>query len=227
MCGRYSFGKTDRLDWSRFGVARVPNLEPRWNISPGTDVLAVRDGPASRETAMLHWGFIPGNATDPAIGHRLVNARAESAHVTPTFRQAFRSRRCVLPADGFSEWEAVVGAKKKQPWRVEPADGGTLALGGLWEAWRSREGEVRETVTILTVKANSALAEIHDRMPVLITERDLSLWLSPSSSVHQARAICVPAPDASIMAWRISMAINTPGNQDIGVTDPATDEPIA
>lgn len=218
MCGRYSLGKSDRLDWARFGVPAIPNLKPRWNIAPGTDVVAIREGKFGREAATLRWGLIPNWSRDPAIGHRLTNARAESAHEKPAFSAAFTARRCLLPADGFYEWQVVPGRKRKQPWRVEPADGGVLALGGLWEHWRGAEGEERETCTILTVPVSDALAHIHDRMPVIVAPAEFGAWLARETSVERARDLCRSAPGALLTAWRVSLAINAATNDDQSVT---------
>lgn len=220
MCGRYSLGKTDRLDWGRFGVPAVPNVTPRWNIAPGTDVLAIRAAKGGREATWLRWGLIPIWAKDPTIGNRLANARAESAHEKPAFRTAFRSRRCVLPADGFYEWQVVTGQKRKQPWRVEPRDGDVLALGALWEAWHDPAGGARETCTILTVPVNQSLAHIHERMPVIIAPRDLGAWLSRETTSEEAHALCRSAPEELLTAWRISLAINAPTNDDESVARP-------
>ena len=196
MCGRYSFGRTDRLDWISFGVAPIPDLVPNWNISPGTNVLAVRQRTTGREAKMLRWGLVPHWAQDPSIGHRLVNARAESAHEKPAFRDGFAVRRCLLPADGFYEWQVVQGQKKKQPWRVERQDGRLCALGAIWERWRLPSGESLETCVILTVPANRELAPIHDRMPVIVTPEAYGEWLSPATSLDRVRTLSSPAPDS-------------------------------
>jgi putative SOS response-associated peptidase YedK len=244
VCGRYSFGKTDRIDWVRFGVPPVPDLFPRWNIGPGSMVLAVREGREtaasiataatharrgakagaafihSREVADLRWGLIPGWSRDASVGNRLANARAESAHEKPSFRNAFEARRCVLPACGFYEWQGVAGQKRKQPWRIEPAAGGFFSLGALWERWHGPDGDERETCTILTVPASRALAHIHDRMPVLIDDADLGDWLSHATPLERARALCVSGPDDRCVAWCVSMAINAPANNDPSVAAP-------
>ena len=233
MCGRYSFGKTDRADWVRFGVPAVPNLAPNWNISPGSAVLAVRErtvpgahaardsaAAVQRETALLRWGLVPAWASEPAIGNRFVNARAESAHERTAFREAFRARRCLLPADAFYEWQAIPGQKRKQPWRVEPVDGGLLALGALWESWRGRAGEAIESCTILTVPANASLGQIHDRMPVIVAPGAFNAWLSPETPHDRVRDLCRPAPDTALKAWRISLDINIAANNDAGLARP-------
>ena len=220
MCGRYSLGKTDHLDWGRFGVAPNPCLEPHWNIAPGTDVLAIRDSRDGREATWLRWGLIPHWAKDPGIGNRHVNARAESADEKPAFRDAFRSRRCILPADGFYEWQAIPGQKRKQPWRVESKDGAIFALGALWESWRAPGGETRETCTVLTVPVNDALRHIHDRMPVLVAPADYGEWLSLGSAMDVVKALCRPAPDDLLDAWRVSLAINAAANDGASLAAP-------
>ena len=220
MCGRYSLGKTDRLDWGTFGVAPLPTLEPHWNIAPGADVVAIRERAAGREATLLRWGLIPSWAKDRSIGTRLANARAETAGEKPAFRGAFKSRRCLLPADGFYEWQAVKGEKRRQPWRIEANDGAILALGALWESWREPGGEMRETCTILTVPVNASLAHIHDRMPLIVAPREFTAWLARNTSTERARELCVAAPDALLAAWPIGLAVNTPTNDDPGIAEP-------
>lgn len=222
MCGRYSLGKTDRVDWGTFGVAPLPSLDPRWNIAPGSDVVAIREGAAGREATLLRWGLIPGWAKDPAIGNRLANARAETAHEKPAFRSAFKARRCLLPADGFYEWQVVKGEKQKQPWRIEAKDGAILALGALWESWCEPAGETRETCTILTVPVNTSLAQIHDRMPLIVAPGEFAAWLARDTSVERAQEMCDSAPDALLAAWPIGLAVNTPTNDDPRVAEPIT-----
>jgi putative SOS response-associated peptidase YedK len=220
MCGRYSLGKTDRVDWGKFGVAPLPNLDPHWNIAPGTDVVAIRECAAGREATLLRWGLIPSWAKDPSIGNRLANARAETAHEKPAYRSAFKSRRCLLPADGFYEWQVVKGEKRKQPWRIEARDGGVLALGALWESWRDPGGETHETCTVLTVPVNKALAHIHDRMPLIVAPCEFGAWLARDTSTERARELCDPAPEALLAAWPIGLAVNTPTNDDQSVAEP-------
>jgi putative SOS response-associated peptidase YedK len=222
MCGRYSLGKADRVDWGSFGVAPLPNLVPHWNIAPGADVVAIREGAAGREATLLRWGLIPGWAKDAGIGNRLANARAETAHEKPAFRGAFKARRCLLPADGFYEWQVVKGEKRKQPWRIEATDGAILALGALWESWRDPGGETRETCTILTVPANTSLAQIHDRMPLIVAPRAFTAWLARDTSTERAKELCVEAPEVLLAAWPIGHAVNTPTNDGPGIADPVT-----
>lgn len=220
MCGRYSLGRTDRMDWARFGVPPLPALDPRWNIAPGTDVLAVRHAGDANETAWLRWGLVPSWAKEPSIGHKLANARAETAHEKPSFRAAFKARRCLLPADGFYEWQAVTGQRKKQPWRIERADGDILALGALWEFWRDSEGGTLESCTVLTVPVNQALAHIHDRLPLIVEPHEWHRWLSPHTTVDKARDLLHAVADDTLTAWRVSDRVNVVAHDDPSLVEP-------
>jgi putative SOS response-associated peptidase YedK len=210
------------MDWARFGVPPLSDLAPRWNIAPGTDVLAVRHAAAANEAVWLRWGLIPSWAKDPSIGRRLANARAETAHEKPSFRAAFRARRCLLPADGFYEWQVAADRRTKQPWRIERADGDIVALGGLWEFWRDPEGHNVETCTVLTVPANMALGHIHDRLPLILDERDWHRWLSPHTTVDKARELLRAVPDDFLAAWRISDRVNVVAHDDPSLVEPVT-----
>ena len=142
------------------------------------DALVVRETPdGEREAAMLRWGLVPAWAKDPAIGSRMFNARAEGVADKPAFRAAFRRRRCLVPADGFYEWQPVAGGRK-QPYFIRLASGAPLALAGLWEHWRGPDGNAIATFTIVTTAANEAMRALHDRMPVLVAPADYDEWLS-------------------------------------------------
>ncbi len=205
MCGRYSLGRNDRIDWEQLGVPRIPDLLPRWNIAPTMPVLAVRERAGStdgaRETAWLKWGLIPSWAKDATICAKLMNARSDTAAEKPSFRSAFKARRCILPADGFFEWQGVPGARKKQPWRLEDVDGRILALGALWERWTPPEGDPIETCTILTTDVSPGLAHIHDRLPVIVAPGDWAAWLSPRTPREEVQALCHTPPDGTLNAW--------------------------
>ncbi len=220
MCGRYSLGRTDRMDWVHFGVPALTALAPRWNIAPGTDVLAIRHHGGGDESAWLRWGLIPHWAKDPTIGHKLANARAETAHEKPSFRDAFKARRCLIPADGFYEWQGVAGQRRKQPWRIERADGHILALGALWEYWRDPAGQNVETCTVLTVPVNDALRHIHDRLPLILARHDWHRWLSPHTTVDKARELLVAVPDDTLAAWPISDRVNVVAHDDPSLIAP-------
>ena len=168
---------------------------------------------------MLRWGLIPGWAKDPNIGHKLINARAETAATKPSFRAAFAKRRCLVPADGFYEWRAEGAAR--QPWLIVPRDGGLMAFAALWEQWRvpegaalrgslseRRPGDVVETFTILTTEANAAMRTLHHRMPVILAPDAFEPWLSGDD------VPLGPAPEELLAMHRVGLRVNSPRNDD-------------
>ena len=166
MCGRFTLFEPDKVLAREFGVSDFPPGSPRYNIAPSQPVTAVRATPtgSGREIALLRWGLIPSWSKDPAIGNRLINARAETAREKPSFRNAFRRHRCLIPASGFYEW--LRWERGKQPYFVRMLDGHPFAFEGLRDRWKSPDEGAVETCTILTTTANDVLAPIHDRMPV-------------------------------------------------------------
>ena len=233
MCGRFALSKSDRIDWAQFGVKRGPMLPPHWNLGPGRAIAAVRDAGDGAEVAMLRWGLVPFWAPDPAIGGRLANARAEAAAEKPAFRAAFRARRCLIPADGFYEWQVVKGASKKQPWFVQRADGGVFALAGLWERWEPKAGAgtqlpdgagMLETCTILTTEPNALMAPIHSRMPVIIPPPSYAAWVSPDTAAADARALLAAWDPAAWRAHRVGLGVNATSNDDASCGAPLADD---
>jgi putative SOS response-associated peptidase YedK len=237
MCGRFALSKGDRIDWAQFGVRRGPMLPPHWNLGPGRAIAAVRAGDEGADAAMLKWGLVPSWATDPAIGNRLANARAESAHEKPAFRAAFRQRRCLIPADGFYEWQASAAGSRKQPWFVRREDDGVFALAGLWERWQPQGAEsgAREaddgaasgtiaTCTILTIEPNALMAPIHNRMPVIIAPSHYAAWLSPATPADAARALLAPWDAAGWTAQRVGTRVNAVANDDAACAEPMPDD---
>ena len=214
MCGRFALSKSDRIDWAQFGVRRGPELPPHWNLGPGRPIAVVRDTGEGAEVAMLTWGLVPFWAKERSIGNRLANARAETAHEKPAFRAAFQKRRCLIPADGFYEWQVVSGSARKQPWFVQRPDGGVFALAGLWERWQPAAGEPVETCTVLTTAANALMAPIHERMPVIIDIAGYAEWLSPGTAAARALALLQPWAAASMLAHRVGLRVNTLANDD-------------
>ena len=190
MCRSFSY----RLSWSELhelmGLIGAPlNLRPRCNAAPGQDIAVVRAAAGGRWLAMLRWGLIPAWAKDPAIGNRLINARSETAAEKPSFRAAFGHRRCLIPADGFYEWQRR--GRVRQPRLFGLRDGAPFAFAGLWERWTVPEGaalresrakrepgDVVETCTILTTAANRVVAPVHGRMPVILARDAYEAWLA-------------------------------------------------
>lgn len=178
MCGRYTLSESMAELEDFFDLFRPPQFSPRYNIAPTQTVLAIRVSDDRQRVADgLQWGLIPPWADSAAIGSQLINARSESAATKPAFRRAFRERRCLIPATGFYEWQAV--GKTKQPWHLSLKSGDPLAFAGLWETWSSPNGPVIESCTILTTAANEFLSDFHQRMPVVLNRETWGVWLDP------------------------------------------------
>ncbi len=176
MCGRFTLRATPQQIADLFSLDQAPPVAPRYNIAPTQPVLAIRDSYVGngREATFFNWGLIPSWATDPGVGSRMINARAETAAEKPSFRAAFKYRRCIIPADGFYEWQKV--GSGKQPHLIGLETGGLFGFAGLWEHWE-REGSVIESCTILTTEPNDLMAPIHNRMPVILHPEDYDEWL--------------------------------------------------
>ena len=200
MCGRYTLASpTERLA-EEFGVdASSIELSPNYNVAPTQGVAAVLEEAGQRRLEVLRWGLIPPWADDPGIGSRMINARSETAPGKPSFRRAFRERRCLIPADGFYEWQRTNGAK--QPYYIHMEDGRPFAFAGLWESWsKGGEGEVR-TCTILTTGANALVGEVHDRMPVILAHDAYDVWLDPASERDELTGLLAPYPEDEMEAY--------------------------
>jgi len=195
-----------------FGLPEVPDLLPRFNIAPGQPVAVVRHKPQAedRELAYLRWGLIPAWAEDPSIGDRLANARSETAATKPSFRRAFRSRRCLVIADGFFEWQRTNG--RKQPYFVGLQNERPFGLAGLWERWE-KGAEPVESCTILTTDANDLMQPIHERMPVIIPPGQYDLWLDPRCQDTEKLAKLLRSfPSEVMLAYPVSTLVNNPNN---------------
>lgn len=229
MCGRYSLTTPMEAVRQVFGFPERPNLAPRVNIAPSQEVAAVRleDGEAgARRFAWLRWGLIPSWAKDPAIGNRMINARAETLAEKPAFRAAFRRRRCLIAADGFYEWTTEQG--RKQPYRITLKDGAPFGFAGLWERWDGPGGDgAVESCTIVTTEANERLRAIHPRMPVILAPESFDTWLDPATSTAEAQGLLRPAPAAWFTAYRVSPKINSPANDDLALIEPLDDAEAA
>jgi putative SOS response-associated peptidase YedK len=220
MCGRYTLASpTERLA-EEFGVdASSIEFSPNYNVAPTQGVAAVLEEAGQRRLEVLRWGLIPPWADDPGIGSRMINARSETAPGKPSFRRAFRERRCLIPADGFYEWQRTNGAK--QPYYIHMEDGRPFAFAGLWESWsKGGEGEVR-TCTILTTGANALVGEVHDRMPVILAHDAYDVWLDPASERDELTGLLAPYPEDEMEAYPVSRFVNSPSNNDPRCIEPA------
>jgi putative SOS response-associated peptidase YedK len=219
MCGRYVLTVPGDLLASAFGLEEVPELAPRYNVAPGQSVPIVRATEGGRrELAFARWGLIPHWAKEAAIGNRLINARADGVADKPSFRDSFRRRRCLIPADGFYEWQKV--GNRKQPWLLRGADGAPLAFAGLWSSWTDpATSRPVETCAIVTTEPNELAATVHDRMPVILLEPARATWLDPRSDRDGLLALLVPCPAASMVAYPVSTRVNAPSNDDPGCAE--------
>ena len=220
MCGRYTLASpTERLA-EEFGFDGTSvELAPNYNVAPTQGVAAVLEEGGQRRLEVLRWGLIPPWADDPGIGSRMINARSETAPGKPSFRRAFRERRCLIPADGFYEWQRTNGAK--QPYYIHMEDGRPFAFAGLWESWsKGGEGEVR-TCTILTTGANALVGEVHDRMPVILAHDAYDVWLDPASERDELTGLLAPYPVDEMEAYPVSRFVNSPSNNDPRCIEPA------
>jgi putative SOS response-associated peptidase YedK len=217
MCYRYVLQKSDLMAAAtQLQAILAVAFGSRYNLPPGSDVPAVRGatGGAGREVVLLHWGLVPGWAKERAdFGPKLANARAESLAEKPAFRDAFRRRRCVLPASGFYEWEAR--GKVRLPWLFRRRDGQPLLLAGLWDSWRTPDGGVLESCTIVTTGPNELMRPIHDRMPAILALEQCDQWLDPAEQApDRLGPLLQPWPTAQGTAGRVSQRVNGIAHDD-------------
>lgn len=219
MCGRFAFYSPAEATAALFGVEGSLDVKPRYNVAPTQYVAAIRNGEDdSRELLTLRWGLVPFWAKDPAIGNRMINARAETVAEKPSFRNAYRRRRCLVLADGFYEWHKE--GDVKVPYFISLADGSPFAFAGLWEKWTSKEtGELLETTTIVTTEANEFLSQLHHRMPVVLQKETAERWLGGDMELlGEARDI---AP--KFQAWPVDRKVNNARNEAPDLIDAAGD----
>jgi len=220
VCGRYVLTTPGEVLAQIFETAPPPEetlaaIVPRYNISPTQTVPIVRLSSAAattRELALVQWGLVPHWAKDPAIGNSLINARAETAAEKPSFRDAMKRRRCLIPADGFYEWKKL--GKGKQPFLIRMQGGSTFAFAGLWSHWKNPEtGANLETCAILTTTPNELTATVHDRMPVILPAASQGLWLDPAADSSTLTGLFLSFPAAEMEAFPVSKRVNSPANE--------------
>jgi len=211
MCGRYAFYSPAEAVKKYFSVDTDLELKPRYNITPTQDVPVIWRRDDTSELVMLHWGLVPFWAKEKSIGNRMINARAETVADKPSFRNALKSKRCLVLANGFYEWKKTDAAK--QPYFICMKDQRPMALAGLWESW-DKGDEPLESCTIITTMANELVAPIHHRMPVILSEDRQTDWLSESQlDPDRLRSILLPASTDEMSAWPVALKVNSPANQ--------------
>lgn len=211
MCGRFTLTLSPELIAEVIGQIDAARIHPRYNIAPTQQVAVIReDAGGQRHLDSLRWGLIPPWAKDAAVGNHMINARSETVAEKPAFRHAFRSRRCLILASGFYEWRKE--GSQKQPLYVHMKDGGSMIFAGLWESWKSPEGEIVESCTILTTCSNSLIRPLHDRMPVILGRGDWDTWLSPEATREQLTMLFQPHPSELLDMYPVGTGVNSPRN---------------
>tara|TARA_B100000749_G_scaffold280060_1_gene274574 strand:+ start:534 stop:1211 length:678 start_codon:yes stop_codon:yes gene_type:complete len=220
MCGRFtltsdqdSFG--DRFSFTGFDLGWVPSF----NIAPTQEVLTVTNDGSENHPELMRWGLVPSWAKDPKIGNRMINARSETLTEKPSFRTAFKRRRCLIPADGFYEWKRE--GKAKKPMLITANPGGLFAFAGLWETWKQPDGSWLLTCAIITTSANEFMTSIHDRMPVILPRESEALWLDPEEQdTAMLSELLLPYDSGRMEAYEVSTLVNSPRNNFPEVIEP-------
>jgi putative SOS response-associated peptidase YedK len=217
MCGRFTLRTSLNLLLQQFAAEvhddnQLSLFGPRYNIAPTQDILAIRATDGRREASMLPWGLVPSWAKDLKSGPPLINARADSLAAKPAFRTAYKRRRCLIPADGFYEWQKIEGGKK-QPFYIHRPDNQPFAFAGLWERWSG--GPLIDSCTIVTTDANNTMSKLHDRMPVILAPGDYALWLNPSlEDPGELQHLLSPCGEDELIAEPVSTHVNRVANDD-------------
>jgi putative SOS response-associated peptidase YedK len=225
MCGRFTLITPAEVVAEQFQLIEVPSLSPRYNVAPTQPVAAVRPSPGNggRELVLLRWGLVPFWAKDPAIGSRMINARSETVAQKPAFRAAFRRRRCLVPADGFYEWQRQ--EQGKQPFYIRLDDEKPFAFAGLWEHWEGPDEATIDSCTVLTTEPNDLIRLLHNRMPVILAPKDYDLWLDPGvQEAELLQPLLRPYPSENMIAYPISTWVNSPTNEGPQCIEPLSEQ---
>ncbi len=218
MCGRFKVAKRKQEIEEAFEAESEPgetdlatnHSAPRYNAAPGQDILTIRQDARQprRHLILLRWGLVPSWAKGPSIGYKMINARSETVAEKPSFREPLRSRRCLIPADGFYEWRRE--GKQKTPFCFAMADDSLFGLAALWDEWRSPQGLLLSTCTILTTAPNELMRDIHDRMPVILPREHYDMWLDPGfTKITELQPLLVPFPAAAMRRFQVSSRVNS------------------
>ncbi len=221
MCGRFVLVADPNIVQQAFDLSSPVDFAPRYNIAP-TQSVPVITNESPHALSLYRWGLIPSWAKDESIGNKLINARADGVAEKPSFRNAFKRRRCLVPASGFYEWQKGDG-KTKTPMFIHLKDQDVFAFAGLWEVWYSSDGSELRTFTIITTDANDFMTPIHNRMPVILHKADYDEWLQPGEvPAASLQPLLKPFESANMTAYEVSRAVNTPA-----IDDPELIQPVA
>lgn len=218
MCGRFSLTDPEAL-MDRFEISET-RIGPRYNIAPTQDVAVIRKDSQLRKNRLdlMHWGLVPSWAKDPSSGSRMINARSETVEHKPSFREAFRSQRCLIPADGFLEWKKLRGGKHPFYFQLQGRE--LFAFAGLWERWQATPGLTLDSCCILTTTPNEMVAKVHDRMPVILPSDAYSTWLSPATPAPDLKSLLCPYPSSQMISFPVSRSVNSVGNDQPDCLEP-------
>ncbi len=227
MCGRYARRSDKQRIAEHFAVhgASLPDFGPSWNVAPQTfqPVIRLNRDTGEREIVMMRWGLVPYWAKDPGIGLRTINAKAESIITAPAFREAFKYRRCLIPADAFYEWQKLTG-KMKQPFAIAMKDGQPYAMAGLWERWKDRKAGIELlTFTVITTDPNELVEPMHNRMPVIIPANEYDRWLR-ADPVRPPVDLLRPFDADKMTAWKVGKEVGNARNDRPDLIEPIQDE---
>ena len=224
MCGRFLLTSPGHVLAEQFSLSEPPaELHARYNIAPSQAVGTIDEAEATRRWVPRRWGLIPSWAKDPEIGNRLINARSETVAEKPSFRSAFRQRRCIVPADGFYEW-GTGAESRRQPHCFRLEKGAPMAIAGLWERWNAASGETIETCTLLTTEADECVSAVHRRMPVLLDSGDYDAWLDPGLTDPERLQELVAGCHPDLSCVVVGPHVNSPGNDGPQCVEPAPPE---
>ena len=220
MCGRYSFAPDLKVVNEHYDITASPeDAAPNYNCAP-TQMLPVISNDQPHKLSRYRWGLIPFWAKDASIGNRLINARGETIASKPAFKNAFKRRRCLVPADAFYEWLKPDKGKLKIPFRIVLKNQPVFSMAGIWEEWKDPAGEPVRSFSIITTTPNALMAEIHDRMPVILPKEKEEAWLNATDEADLQKML-EPFPAAQMEACRISEKVNSPRNNSPDIIIPA------
>jgi putative SOS response-associated peptidase YedK len=223
MCGRFVITSPPQALRLIFGYAEQPNFPPRYNIAPTQPIPVVITGKGVRHFRLMHWGLLPAWVKDPRKFTPLINARAETVKERPAFKNAIKRRRCLIPADGYYEWQT--SERHKRPYFIHRGDGSPIGLAGVAETWIGPNGEELDTVAIVTAPASADLAALHHRVPVTIPPSDFERWLDCNAHDVDAVMALLRGPDEGEFVWHeISTRVNRVANDDAQLILPITAE---
>lgn len=215
MCGRFALRIPPKSIQQHYDLPEIGELPPRYNIAPSQAVAVIRQMPGKslRQLDLLRWGLVPHWAKDIKISYQMINARAETLSLKPSFRTAFKKRRCLIAADGFYEW--FHEGKTKQPYFIQLKNRIVFSFAGLWESWNNPDGGVIESCTIITTSANELVRKIHDRMPVILPPELYAEWLDNMIPAESVQKFLIPFPSVKMEAYRVGPTVNSPKNDSL------------